>query len=91
MKNLGIDEKTLKKSFIILEKNGYLEPYTDFIKREGLNEENDCCKIKSNKACSSCKASSHCSSNCCSNNIFSDMENFSKIKVLTNKAVDEFY
>lgn len=91
MKNLGIDKKTLNKSFIILEKNGYLEPYSNFIKREGLNEGNDCCKT--NKSCSSCKASSQCSSssNCFSDNIFSDMEDFSKIKVLTNKAVDEFY
>lgn len=93
MKNLGIDQKTLKKSFNILEKNGYLEPYTDFIKRESLNEENDCCKTKANKNCSSCKSSSQCSSSssCCSNNIFSNLEDFSKIKVLTNKAVDEFY
>lgn len=93
MKNLGIDQKTLKKSFIILEKNGYLEPYTDFIKRESLNEENDCCKRKNNKNCYSCKVSDSCSSssNCCSNNIFSNIEDFSKIKVLTNKAVDEFY
>lgn len=93
MKNLGIDEKTLKNSFIILEKNGYLEPYSNFIKRESLNEKKSCCKTKTNKSCSSCKASSQCSlsSNCCSNNIFSDMKDFSKIKVLTNKAVDEFY
>ncbi|WP_022818855.1 hypothetical protein [Fusobacterium russii] len=92
MKNLGIDEKTLKKSFITLEKNGYLEPYSDFIKRESLNEENNCCKSKANKSCSSCSASKYCSSsNCCSNNIFSNIEDFSKIKVLTNKAVDEFY
>lgn len=93
MKNLGIDEATLKKSFSILEQNGYLEPYEEFIKREQLNEEKDCCKTKSNSGCSSCKASSHCSSgsSCCSNNIFSDIQDFSKIKVLTMKAIDEFY
>lgn len=91
MKNLGIDKKTLKKSFIILEENGYLEPYSNFIKRESLNEENNCCKTKNNN-CSSCKSIKSCSSSsCCSNNIFSNMEDFSKIKVLTNKAVDEFY
>lgn len=93
MKNFGIDEDKLKRSFSILEENGYLESYEDFMKREGLNEEGDCCKTKSgSSACSSCKSSSHCSSSsCCSANIFSDMEDFSKIKVLTIKAVDEFY
>lgn len=90
MKNLGIDEETLKQSFAILEKNGYLESYEDFIKREALNENNDCCKTNASSSCSSCKASSQCSS-CCSNNIFSNMQDFSKIKVLTNKAIDEFY
>ncbi len=45
MKNLGIDKKTLNKSFKVLEENGYLESYEDFIKREKLNEEGDCCKV----------------------------------------------
>lgn len=92
MKNLGIDELTLKKSFSILEEHGYIEPYDIFIKREQLNEEKDCCKTKTNSGCSSCKSSTHCSSsNCCSNNLFSNLQDFSKIKVLTMKAVDEFY
>lgn len=46
MKNLGIDKDTLDKSFKILEENGYLESYENFIKREKLNEESDCCKTK---------------------------------------------
>lgn len=93
MKNLGIDKKTLNKSFGILEEYGYLESYETFLKREQLNENKDCCKTKSNSGCSSCKASSQCSSSssCCSTNIFSDMTDFSKIKVLTMKAIDEFY
>lgn len=90
MKNLGIDEKTLKQSFLILEKNGYIEPYDVFIKREQLNETSDCCKTKSFSSCSSCKVSKNCTSNCCSSNIFSNIEDFSKIKVLTNKAIDLF-
>ena len=96
MKNLGINKITLNKSFKILEENGYLESYEDFMKRENLNEEGDCCKIKKDKACSSCSSSlcsSHsCSSgsSCCENNIFSDMMDFSKIKVITLKAVDHF-
>ena len=94
MKNLGIDKKTLNKSFKILEENGYLESYEDFIKRENLNEEGNCCKTKKDKACSSCSSSScnSCSSDssCCNNNIFSDITDFSKIKVITMKAVDKF-
>ena len=96
MKNLGIDSDTLNKSFKILEENGYLESYESFIKRESLNEIEDCCKTKKDKACSSCSSSScsshSCSSNssCCDSNIFSDMTDFSKIKVITMKAVDNF-
>ena len=96
IKNLGIDSNTLNKSFKILEENGYLESYEEFMKRESLNEEGDCCKTKKDRACSSCSSSScsshSCSSgsNCCDSNIFSDMTDFSKIKVITMKAVDNF-
>ena len=96
MKNLGIDSDVLNKSFKILEENGYLESYEDIMKRESLNEEGDCCKTKKNNNCSSCSSSScsshSCSSgsNCCDSNIFSDMTDFSKIKVITMKAVDNF-
>ena len=96
MKNLGIDSDTLNKSFKILEENGYLESYENFIKREALNEEGDCCKTKRNNNCSGCSSSScsshscSSSSSCCDSNIFSDMTDFSKIKVITMKAVDNF-
>ena len=94
MKNLGIDKSILDKSFKILEENGYLESYEEFMKRESLNEEGDCCKTKKGKACSNCSSSScnSCSpgSSCCDNNIFSDITDFSKIKVITMKAVDKF-
>ena len=94
MKNLGIDKETLDKSFKILEDNGYLESYEEFIKRESLNEEGDCCKTKKDSSCSSCSSCSNysCSSgsSCCDNNIFSDITDFSKIKVITMKAVDKF-
>ena len=94
MKNLGIDKNSLDKSFKILEDNGYLESYEKFIKREKLNEESDCCKTKKGKACSNCSSSSCNScpsgSSCCDNNIFSDITDFSKIKVITMKAVDKF-
>ena len=94
IKNLGIDKNILDKSLKILEDNGYLESYEEFIKREKLNEESDCCKTKKGKACSNCSSSScnSCSpgSSCCDNNIFSDITDFSKIKVITMKAVDKF-
>ena len=94
MKNLGIDKNVLDKSLKILEDNGYLESYEEFIKREKLNEESDCCKTKKGKACSNCSSSScnSCSpgSSCCDNNIFSDITDFSKIKVITMKAMDKF-
>ena len=94
MKNLGIDKNILDKSLKILEDNGYLESYEEFIKREKLNEESDCCKTKKDKACSNCSSSScnSCSSDssCCDNNIFSDITDLSKIKVITMKAVDKF-
>ena len=94
MKNLGIDKNILDKSLKILEDNGYLESYEEFIKREKLNEESDCCKTKKGKACSNCSSSScnSCSSDssCCDNNIFSDITDFSKIKGITMKAVDKF-
>ena len=94
IKNLGIDKNVLDKSLKILEDNGYLESYEEFIKREKLNEESDCCKTKKGKACSNCSSSScnSCSpgSSCCDNNIFSDITDFSKIKVITMKAVDKF-
>ena len=94
MKNLGIDKNILDKSLKILEDNGYLESYEKFIKREKLNEESDCCKTKKDKACANCSSSScnscSSSSSCCDNNIFSDITDFSKIKVITMKAVDKF-
>ena len=94
MKNLGIDKNVLDKSLKILEDNGYLESYEEFIKREKLNEESDCCKTKKGKACSNCSSSSCNScpsgSSCCDSNIFSDITDFSKIKVITMKAVDKF-
>lgn len=94
MKNLGIDKNILDKSLKILEDNGYLESYEEFIKREKLNEESDCCKTKKGKSCSNCSSSScnSCSSgsSCCNNNIFSGITDFSKIKIITMKAVGKF-
>ena len=89
MKNLGIDKEALDKSFEILEDNGYLESYEEYMKRESLNEDGDCCKTKKAISCSSCSSCSSGSS-CCDHNIFSNLEDFSKIRVITMKAVDNF-
>lgn len=92
MKNFGISKEQLDESFKILEENNYLESYNNFMKKEIFNEEN-CCKIK-NSSCSSCSSgrchSSTNSNNCCSTNIFSDMTDYSNIKIITEKAVDDF-
>lgn len=107
LKNLGIDKNTLDFNFKNLESKGYLESFENFMKRESLNIEGDCCKSKQEKniqsSCGSCSISSTCGtsahscssstlshSSCCDVNIFSDMTDYSKIKVLTMKAIDEF-
>lgn len=85
IKNLGIDKETLIFLFSDLEKKGYLESYEEFLKRESLNE-NSCCKNKMTHCC----LNSNSSKNCCSGNIFSNVEDYSNIKILTEKAIDEF-
>lgn len=85
IKNLGIDKETLTFLFSELEKKGYLESYEDFLKRENLNE-NSCCKDRITHCCSNNKSGK----NCCSGNIFSGVEDYSNIKILTEKAVNEF-
>ncbi len=106
LKNLGIDKEKLDHSFKLLEDKGYLENFETFMKRENLNEKKDCCKSKKEEnitsACGSCVSSLSCkshscpssneeeTSSCCDDNVFSDMTDYSKIKVLTMKAVDEF-
>lgn len=89
MKNFGITQKELDEVFKRLEIDGYLESYDKFLEREKLNEA-ECCKTKQTKCCSC--SSSHCNSlnDCCSTNPFSQIEDFSKIKILTEKALNEF-
>lgn len=79
-KNLGISLESLRESFAVLQENGYLESYETFLKREQLNEENRC---PTKKACSGC--SSGCSS------VANQQQDYSKVLVLTEKAVEEFY
>lgn len=76
MKNLGITEKELENAYNNLEKNGYLESYAEY---EARNPK-VCCQVGGceNRDCSSCNK-------CCNNDI-----DYSKIKVITQKAIDEF-
>lgn len=80
-KNLGINLEELHTSFHILEENGYLESYETFLAREQLNESNSC---SSHGGCSSCHS---CSKGSCCNK---GEEDYSDIRVLTEKAVEEF-
>lgn len=74
LKNLGITKDELKNSYISLENNGYLEPYSVYQARQS----NKCGAGKcENKSCNSC-------SSCC------DQTDYSNIKVVTEKAILEF-
>lgn len=83
-KNLGISLEELRNSFNILEQNGYLEAYETFLAREQLNESNSC---PSHRGCSSCHSCSHSSSCGCGAQA---KEDYSDIRVITEKAVEEF-
>ena len=75
MKNLGISEEELKSSYITLEKEGYLESYSDYQSRQINSCGSGSCEGRN---CSSCGS-------CCSN----DMD-YSNVKVITEKAILEF-
>lgn len=78
VKNLGITYDELENSYNNLLKEGYLEPYSEYAKREGEKS----CSCTSN--CNSC--SSGCNKNCgsCNNT------DYSNVKVITWKAIKEF-
>ena len=78
MKNLGIDSIELEEIFISLTNQGYLESYDDFLKRNPDYE-----KGKEENSCGGC-SSGGCSSN-------DEDINYSKIKVLTEKAFTYTY
>ncbi|MBC2856518.1 MAG: hypothetical protein RR191_00880 [Cetobacterium sp.] len=83
IKNIGISEDELKKIYIELENNGYLESYDDFVKNnQSVATEKKSCGSGCGSSCSS-KSSS---GGCCS----SKDEDYSNIKVLTLKAIKEF-
>lgn len=77
-KNLGITYEELEKSYENLLKEGYLETYEEYQKRE--REE---CSSHSN--CSACSESDGSCGSCCSKS-----QDYSNVKVITWKAIDEF-
>lgn len=77
-KNLGITYEELEKSYDNLLKEGYLETYEEYQKRE--KEE---CSSHSN--CNTCSKSNGSCESCCSKS-----QNYSNVKVITWKAIDEF-
>ncbi|MGX6590756.1 hypothetical protein [Cetobacterium ceti] len=78
MKNIGLTKEELDEIYMILEKEGYLESYEEFQKHSQLED-------KPKSGCGS-KGCGNTSSNCCGEK---DLD-FSKIKVLTMKAIKEF-
>ena len=77
MKNLGINEEELAKAYEFLEKNGYLESYSEYEARNPKTGcSSNCC---SGGDCSSCNK-------CSMDNTFDT----SKVKVITVKAILEF-
>lgn len=77
MKNLGINEEELAKAYESLEKNGYLESYSEYEARNPKTGcSSNCC---SGGDCSSCNK-------CSMDNTFDT----SKVKVITVKAILEF-
>lgn len=76
IKNLGITEEELKAAYIYLEEKGYLESYDKY---QARNSKTGCCGgCCENRECNSCNK-------CTSGDI-----DYSKIKVITQKAIDEF-
>lgn len=86
MKNLGINEIELENIYVSLTEQGYLESYEEFLKKnpdyQKGEEESLSCSSGCGSNCSSCSTSSGCGG--CSSN--SDDIDYSKIKVLTEKA-----
>lgn len=78
IKNLGITYEELEKSYERLLQEGYLESYEEYKKRE-MEE------CSSHSDCGSCSKSNGACGSCCSKS-----EDYSDVKVITWKAIDEF-
>lgn len=94
MKNLGIDALELEKVYQSLTAQGYLESYEEFLKRNPDYEKGE--EERSCGGCSSggCSSGSCSSGGCCSSGECSSQDediDYSKIKVLTEKAFTYTY
>jgi len=79
VKNLGITYEELENSYTNLLQNGYLETYEQYQKRE-MEE------CSSHSGCGGCSKSNGACGSCCS----SKSQNYSDVKVITWKAIEEF-
>lgn len=78
VKNFGITYEELADIYNRLEQNGYLENYSDYAAREGQ------------KSCSCTNSCSSCNSRCNKQCGSCGQTDYSNVKVLTWKAVQEF-
>ena len=79
VKNLGITYEELENSYTNLLQNGYLETYEQYQKREMK-------KCSSHSGCGGCSKSNGACGSCCS----SKSQDYSDVKVITWKAIEEF-
>ncbi|MDX8335439.1 MULTISPECIES: hypothetical protein [Cetobacterium] len=86
MKNLGINAIKLEEIYQSLTKQGYLETYAEFLKRNPGYEEEE---KKHSCGCSSNGCNGCSSGGCCSSK--EDDLDYSKVKVLTEKAFTYTY
>ncbi|WP_410208374.1 hypothetical protein [Fusobacterium sp.] len=78
IKNLGITYEELEEIYAKLEQYGYLEKYSQYAERE--NEKSCSCT----KNCNGCSSGNKNSCNSCRNT------DYSNVKVITWKAIEEF-
>lgn len=78
-KNLGITYEELDSSYKRLLQEGYLETYEEYQKRE----KEEC---SSHTGCGGCSKTSGACGSCCS----SKSQDYSDVKVITWKAIEEF-
>ncbi len=79
VKNLGITYEELENSYKNLLQEGYLETYEEYQKRE----KEEC---SSHENCGDCSKKSGACGNCCSKK----SQDYSDVRVITWKAIDEF-
>lgn len=88
MKNIGIDCEELQRIYKVLEEEGYLQSYEEFLKYNQLEdkEEKSSCSSGGCGGCSKGCSPTKTDKKCCNSND----DDYSNIKVLTMKAITKF-